>query len=139
MSKKILIVDDEPRITLALQYLFEEDYYIIKAEDMKEALNLAKEKQPDLIILDIKLPNNEESAGILDGKGGIKVCQKLKDNPKTSHIPIIILTARGEDDNEYKALKAGANEYFTKPFNSDELIEKVADLLEKYEKAKANL
>ncbi|AOT72786.1 response regulator transcription factor [Geosporobacter ferrireducens] len=109
MTYKILIVDDEPILLKGLKYSLEQESYQIEtAEDGKEALKKATEDIFDLIILDLMLPEID----------GLEVCKKIREQ---SMVPIIMLTAKGEDTSKILGLEYGADDYLTKPFNILEL------------------
>ena len=119
--KKILIADDlsEIRRLLALT-LKSEDYQIFQAENGEKAVEIAMSEHPDLIIMDILMP------GKLDGLEATRV---LKNNPETKDCKIIMLTVKGHETDRENALKAGANDYFSKPFSPLDLIAKVEEVL----------
>ena len=105
MAKRILLVDDEPLIIKGLRFTLEQEgYEILTAADGEEALQVFKEQQVDLVLLDVMLPK-------LDG---IQVCQRIRE---TSNVPILMLTAKGEDMDKILGLEYGADDYMTKPFN----------------------
>ncbi|MCK5236118.1 MAG: response regulator, partial [Deltaproteobacteria bacterium] len=105
---KILTVDDEADILALLSYnLKKSGFIVIEAKDGPEAIELALKKNPDLIILDIMLPNME----------GTDVLKKLKADKKTERIPVIMLTAKGEEVDRIVGLELGADDYITKPFS----------------------
>ena len=117
MPGTILVVDDEKNIVqLARLYLTKEGFRVEAAYDGAEALEKAKLLRPDLIILDIMMPE-------LDG---LAVCRELR---KTSNVPVIILTARGDDVDRIVGLELGADDYVTKPFNPRELVARVKAVL----------
>ncbi|WP_129597347.1 response regulator transcription factor [Anaerophilus nitritogenes] len=117
MSYKLLIVDDEPIILKGLQYSLKQDNYMIDtAIDGEEALNKALKNEYDLIILDLMLPKID----------GLEVCKKIRYN---STVPIIILTAKGEDSSKILGLEYGADDYLTKPFNILELKARIKAIL----------
>ncbi len=119
---KILIVDDESDIVSALTIRLESlGYEIISAEDGITALEKARSEKPDLILLDVMLPK-------LDG---YKVCRMLKFDEKYKDIPIIIITAKGEELNRRMGMDMGANAYITKPFKPEDLTSKIKELLTK--------
>lgn len=121
MAKKILIVDDEPQLVKMIEYrLKANNYETITANDGQTALDLTRNEKPDLIILDLMLPNIE----------GYKVCRMLKFDQKYKHIPIIILTAKTQEADRKTGEDVGANAYMTKPFETKELLSKIAKLLE---------
>ncbi len=117
MSRSILVVDDDKKIVqLVSLYLRREGYRILQAFDGQEALELARSQQPDLIVLDLFLPE-------LDGAD---VCRLLRTE---SRVPIIMLTARATDDDKLLGLDLGADDYLTKPFNPRELVARVRAVL----------
>lgn len=120
MDKKILVCDDEPYILLALTDAVEtEGYDCITATDGEEALQLAKEEKPDLILLDIMMP----------GKDGYEVCQELKQDEETKGIPVIMLTAKSQEVDKKRGQEAGADDYITKPFRPSILRKKFKEIL----------
>lgn len=115
-QKKILVVDDELDLVETIRFQLEmEGFNVITAYNGEDALNLARAENPDLILLDIMLPK-------LDG---YKVCRLLKFDEKYKSIPIIMLTARAQEKDKIIGLETGANEYITKPFDMDKLLERV--------------
>lgn len=122
MRTKILIVDDEADILTLLEYnLDKAGFEVISAQDGPEALDLAKKEKPRLIILDIMLPSME----------GTEVCKIIKKDEATSHIPVIMLTAKGEEVDRIVGLELGAEDYVTKPFSPRELILRVKAVLKR--------
>lgn len=116
MKPLILIVEDEAAIVTLLSYNLErEGFQVLEARDGEEGLLLATERRPDLILLDWMLP-------LLSG---IEVCRRLRRTPQTRSIPIIMLTARGEEGDQVRGLNAGADDYVTKPFSPSELLARV--------------
>lgn len=116
----ILIVDDEPHVVDLVAYsLIPERYTIIKAYSGLDALNLIYKETPDLIILDLMMP----------GVNGYELCQKIKENSVTKHIPVIILSAKGEVEDKLRGLKIGAEDYLTKPFDPMELEARVERMI----------
>ena len=121
MPKKILIVDDEPKIIVPVQFLMEQNGYdVMIAFSGEEAMEIIDENKIDLILLDIMLP-------VIDG---FEVCQRVRENPQWNKIKIILLTALDSDANVKKGLSLGANAYITKPFSNFEIVDKVKELLE---------
>lgn len=113
---KILVVDDETYIVELVKFNLEKDgYKAIVAYDGLSALDMVKAERPDLIILDIMLPN-------LDG---LEVCRNLKEDPRYKSIPIIMLTAKGEELDTVRGLEMGADDYMKKPFSPRELVARV--------------
>jgi two-component system phosphate regulon response regulator PhoB len=121
MSKAtILIVDDEEDIRELVELnLAQEGYKVLSCETGEQALETAAYKLPDLIILDLMLP----------GIDGLEVCKKLKSNIKTENIPIIMLTAKGEETDIVTGLELGADDYVTKPFRGKVLVARVRRIL----------
>ena len=116
----ILIVDDEEDIRELVELnLTQEGYGVLSCETGEQALELAGSKLPDLIILDLMLP----------GIDGLEVCKKLKSNIKTEDIPIVMLTAKGEEADIVTGLELGADDYVTKPFRGKVLVARVRRIL----------
>jgi DNA-binding response OmpR family regulator len=125
MANTILVVDDEKNIVqLARLYLGNEGFHVEEAYDGKQALEKARSSNPDLIVLDIMMPEMD----------GISVCKELR---KTSNVPVIILTARGDDVDKIVGLEVGADDYVTKPFNPRELVARVKAVLRRTQNAVA--
>jgi DNA-binding response OmpR family regulator len=117
MNRTILVVDDDRKIVdLVSLYLKRDGYSVLTAYDGQEALDVARRKQPDLIVLDLLLPELE----------GADVCRLLRTE---SRVPIIMLTARSTDDDKLLGLDIGADDYLTKPFNPRELVARVRAVL----------
>ena len=120
MSAHIFVVEDEkPILTLLTYNLEKEGYKVSSSSNGEEALSSIKEKKPDLILLDWMLPD----------LSGIKICQYLKQDEKVKNIPIIMLTAKGEEEDKVKGLNTGAEDYMTKPFSYPELLARIKALL----------
>ncbi len=120
-AKKILVVDDEKKIVdIVKAYLEKEGYQVIFAYDGKTALEIAKNQSPDLIVLDLMLPEIS----------GWDVCRALR---KTSEVPIIMLTAREEVSDKIVGLELGADDYVTKPFSASELVSRIRAVLRRTE------
>jgi two-component system alkaline phosphatase synthesis response regulator PhoP len=121
--KTILVADDELDIVELVKYnLQKEGYAVLTARNGKEALELSQQKV-SLILLDIMMPEYD----------GIEVLKRLKKNEKTSHIPVIFLTAKGTDVDEIVGLELGADDYIVKPISIPKLIARVKNVLRKYE------
>ena len=117
MAKRILLVDDEPLIIKGLKYTLEQEgYETLSAMDGEEALNVFFSNAIDLVLLDVMLPK-------LDG---IQVCQRIRES---SNVPIIMLTAKGEDMDKILGLEYGADDYMTKPFNILEVKARIKNIL----------
>ena len=120
MAKKVLIIEDHPSTSEMLSNVLElEGIEAISAYDGNSGIEKAESKKPDLILLDIMMPE----------MSGFEVCQKLKQDPATSKIPIIIVSVRTEEENIQKGLSLGANEYVPKPFDPFKLVELVKKYL----------
>jgi DNA-binding response OmpR family regulator len=120
--KKILIVDDEIDLVETVRFPLEmEGYNVLVSHNGEDGLNQARKETPDLILLDLMLPK-------LDG---YKVCRLLKFDERYKHIPILMLTAKTQEKDRTLGMETGANEYITKPFEMDELLEKVKTYLNK--------
>jgi diguanylate cyclase (GGDEF)-like protein len=119
-NAKILIVDDIPvNIQLLQTHLSTMGYEIVIAGNGEEALHQVENRKPDLILLDVMMPKMD----------GFQVCRILKNNEKTFHIPIILVTALNEIEDKIKGIEAGADDFITKPFNKLELLARVKSLL----------
>ncbi|MBC7327016.1 response regulator [bacterium] len=113
MPKKILVVDDEKPIVRLVQVNLEHaGYEVVTAYDGKEALEKVEQEKPDLIILDVMMPQMD----------GFEVMQRLQANPKTRDIPVIMLTAKAQDADVFRGWQSGVTLYLTKPFSPFELI-----------------
>jgi len=119
-KQKILVVDDEPDLVeLVKDVLERNDYLVISAGNADIAIKKVRESKPDLIILDLNLP----------GIGGTEVCRILKQDKKTSSIPIIMLTVKSTEIDRIAGLEAGADDYITKPFSTGELVARLRAVL----------
>ncbi len=120
MSPQITVVEDEEALSVLLRYNLEAEGYevdtILRGDDAEVAL---LERQPDLLILDWMLP----------GLSGIELCRRLRVRPETEKLPIILLTARGEESERVRGLSTGADDYVVKPFSTPELMARVRALL----------
>jgi len=119
-KKKILIVDDEPDIVFMLQSRLEaHDYDVVGASNGEEALEKTRTESPDVILLDVMMPP----------PNGFQVCRILKDDPAYQNIPIIMLTAKTTESDQFWGMESGADGYVTKPYNAEELLAKIRELL----------
>jgi CheY-like chemotaxis protein len=118
-KKKILIADDEPGVRLTVTRMLEKDYIVLEATDGKEAVDIAKEQRPSLILMDLMMPRMD----------GYTACSAIKIDQATKLIPVIMLTAVGHELNKKFAMEVGANGYITKPFTTQELTEVITPLL----------
>ena len=122
MNLRVLIVEDEKALAEILEYNFKKQGYAVDtASDGEIALDKIIFKAPDLIILDWMLPK----------LSGIELCRKVRSNKKIKNIPIIMLTARGEEEDRLKGLEMGADDYVTKPFSINELLARVKAVLKR--------
>ena len=120
MPKRILLVDDEPNILLLLgTRLRSEGFEVITAKDGQVGLEAAKKERPDLIILDLMLPKMD----------GYKVCGLLKKDSRYAKIPILMFTARGQEEDRKLGMEVGADAYITKPFVPQTLLNKIQELV----------
>ncbi len=120
MKKRILVIEDDMHILAVLQKRLESaGYEVITASGGKEGFRKARMENPHLIILDLILPEMD----------GYEICNFLKKDKKYKEIPIIILSARSQERDIEEAKKAGAEAYFTKPFNHEELLAKIKELM----------
>ncbi|MGJ8513882.1 phosphate regulon transcriptional regulator PhoB [Carnimonas bestiolae] len=120
MTQTVLIVDDEPSIRDMIAISLEmADFRVLEAENAQKALALAVDERPDLILLDWMMP----------GTSGVELARRLKREETTKEIPIILLTAKSEEDNKVQGLEAGADDYITKPFSPRELIARMRAVL----------
>ncbi|RGP40758.1 Response regulator MprA [Altererythrobacter insulae] len=127
-AAKLLLVEDDPSLSELLEYRFSNEGYNVRCTaDGDEALILAAEDLPDLIILD----------WMIEGTSGIEVCRRLRRDKHTSHVPIIMLTAREAEDDRVRGLETGADDYLTKPFSPRELLARVAAVMRRIRPALA--
>ena len=117
MSLRILVVDDEPSVTNLIAYNLRKAHYeVLTASNGREALHLARQAAPDLILLDLMIPEID----------GLDVCRELR---KTSDVPVIMITARGEEADRVVGLELGADDYICKPFSMRELLARIKAVL----------
>lgn len=130
MSKRLLVVDDEPNLLRAVAAcLRAEDYEVSTARSAHEALVQLAESVPDLIISDIRMP----------GMDGHKLARQLRGSPRTALVPIVFLTAKDETSDRIEGFKAGIDIYLTKPFEPDELIAVVGGILNRVERTHSQI
>ncbi|HEX8483723.1 MAG TPA: phosphate regulon transcriptional regulator PhoB [Allosphingosinicella sp.] len=125
---RILFVEDDPALTELVRFHLERDgYEAVHTADGDEALLLARESPPDLVLLD----------WMIEGTSGIEVCRRLRRMPETKAVPIIMITARGEETDRIRGLETGADDYVTKPFSPRELLARVGAVLRRVRPALA--
>lgn len=123
--KKILIVDDQIEVRELVQVTLEiGDYQILTAENGQEAIEIAQTEYPDVVLLDIMMPGSNVD--------GLEACRRLKADPKTAGITVVMLSAKGQESDIVAGRAAGADDYFTKPFSPIALIEKVEQVTGQY-------
>jgi two-component system phosphate regulon response regulator PhoB len=123
----LLVEDDRSLVELLTWNLEREDFEVENTADGEDALLLARENPPDLVLLD----------WMIEGLSGIEVCRRLRRIPDTANVPIIMLTARGEEEDRVRGLETGADDYVTKPFSPRELIARVQAVLRRVRPALA--
>ena len=125
---RLLLAEDDASLAELLEYRFEREGYDVRVTaDGDEALELAAEETPDLVILD----------WMIEGTSGIEVCRRLRRDKATARVPIIMLTAREAEDDRVRGLETGADDYLTKPFSPRELLARVAAVLRRVRPALA--
>jgi two-component system phosphate regulon response regulator PhoB len=125
---KLLLVEDDPALAELVEFRFKaEGYGVFRTDDGDEALLLAAEEAPDVVILD----------WMIEGTSGIEVCRRLRRDKVTAHVPIIMLTARGAEDDRVRGLETGADDYVTKPFSPRELVARVNAIMRRIRPALA--
>jgi two-component system phosphate regulon response regulator PhoB len=125
---RLLLVEDDPALAELLEFRFKgAGYTVTQTSDGDEALLLATESPPDLVILD----------WMIEGTSGIEVCRRLRRDKATAHVPIIMLTARGAEDDRVRGLETGADDYVAKPFSPRELLARAQAILRRIRPALA--
>lgn len=120
LKKKIVVLEDEPHITELLTHLFEKEGYIVRSyPDGITGFQKIKEEKPDILVLDLMIP----------GMDGLEVCKKVRGDASVSSLPILMLTAKGEESNKIIGLELGADDYMSKPFSQKELLSRVKAVL----------
>jgi two-component system phosphate regulon response regulator PhoB len=128
MKTKLLLVEDDAALVELLKFHFDRDgYEVDHTADGEHALLLARESAPDVVLLD----------WMIEGVSGIEVCRRLRRMPETANVPIIMLTARGEESDRVRGLETGADDYVTKPFSPRELLARIAAVLRRVRPALA--
>ena len=126
-AKMLLVEDDSALAELLIWHFKREDFEVRHTPDGEEALLLAREAAPDIVLLD----------WMVEGLPGIEVCRRLRRSPETANVPIIMLTARGEEEDRVRGLETGADDYVTKPFSPRELVARVGAVLRRVRPALA--
>ncbi len=127
-TPRLLLVEDDPALSELLEFRFKaEGYAVTVTPDGDEALLLASEEAPDLVVLD----------WMIEGTSGIEVCRRLRRDKATAHVPIVMLTARGAEDDKIRGLDTGADDYVTKPFSPRELLARVNAIMRRIRPALA--
>ena len=124
---KLLIVEDNVELLILMRQLLRPHYRVYVAQNGQEALNIIKEKSLDLIVSDVMMPE----------MSGYELTKRIKEDPKCNHLPIILLTARTQEEDEQKALLVGADEYLTKPFHLTDLKLRIDNIIENRKRVKA--
>ena len=120
-QKKILIVDDEPNIVMSLEYAFKKkDFEVFIARDGTEALDISDKEKPDLILLDIMMPEMD----------GYETLKQVRDNKDLAHTKVVFLSAKSKEKDVEKGLNMGADSYMTKPFSIKKVISDIEELLD---------
>ncbi|MEQ1495817.1 MAG: phosphate regulon transcriptional regulator PhoB [Novosphingobium sp.] len=128
IAPRLLLVEDDPALAELLEFRFKgEGYAVTSTPDGDEALLLAQEEVPDLVVLD----------WMIEGTSGIEVCRRLRRSKETAHVPIVMLTARGAEDDKIRGLETGADDFVTKPFSPRELIARVNAIMRRIRPALA--
>ena len=119
-KQKILVADDEPVVRLTVSRMLEKDYVILEAVNGEEAVDIAQREKPALILMDLMMPRMD----------GYTACSKIRANPATRAIPVVMLTAIGHELNKRFAKELGASGYITKPFQLKDLEDMISKILE---------
>ena len=119
--KKILIIEDDPDVRNLTEFILRDDYEVTSSEDGRHGIEKAMQERPDLILLDIYMA----------GLSGFEVCRMLKEKPETASIPVIMLTAGAQRQEVSEGYASGADDYIIKPFEPEELVERIESLLHK--------
>jgi two-component system, OmpR family, phosphate regulon response regulator PhoB len=127
-AKQLLLVEDDKSLAELIGFHFDRaGYQVTRTGDGEEALILVEEIKPDLVVLD----------WMIEGISGIEVCRRLRRRPSTANLPIVMLTARGEEDDRVRGLETGADDYVTKPFSPKELVARAGAVLRRVRPALA--
>jgi DNA-binding response OmpR family regulator len=127
-GKKILIIDDDAFIRRPLEFILrEEGFAPVTAVDGEDGLAKLEGEKPDLIVLDLMMP----------GLDGFEVCRRVRTDPRFSSIPVILLTAKGQESDSERGLAVGATEFMSKPYSPSELLRRVREILSEGEPGRA--
>jgi two-component system phosphate regulon response regulator PhoB len=126
-ARMLLVEDDAALVELLIWHFSQEEFEVMHTANGEEALLLARESPPDIVLLD----------WMVAGLSGIEVCRRLRRAPETANVPIIMLTARGEEEDRVRGLETGADDYVTKPFSPRELVARVGAVLRRVRPALA--
>ena len=118
-KKKVLIVDDEPNVRRLLHSILSKNFEVFEAEDGRQAIEMANTQKPDVVLMDMMMPKMD----------GLTACHMIKNDPATKTIPVIMVTAIGFELNVKLSQQMGASGYVTKPFSSEDLLNKIAQVL----------
>lgn len=118
-KKKIVVADDEPNLRLLVRATLSKEYVVLEAVDGKQVIELVRNEKPNLILLDVMMPQ----------VNGLEVCRILKADPATSHISVVMLTASGGEEEKKRGKEVGADGYILKPFRPPELLSKVKEFV----------
>lgn len=118
----VLIADDEPDMLLFLEAQLGREFRVVKVTDGEQAVRLAGELQPELVLLDLMMPR----------KDGLQACREIRESPVTRNVPIILLTARADEETKLTSLSAGASDFLSKPFSTSELRARVHNLIQSF-------
>jgi len=122
MSKQVLLIEDEPNIIEAISFILSRDGWSVKTHSNgADAVEIIRERQPDVLILDVMLP----------GKSGYDILRELRDDPHSVDLPVLMLTARGQTKDREIAERAGCDAFMTKPFSNADMLETVRALATK--------
>ena len=120
MNNKILVIEDDPIALRLVQYTLDhEGYQVLTAPNGLEGLKKAREEEPALVVLDVMLP----------GIDGFEICHRLRADPQTAHLPVLMLSAKAQEIDRAMGLKVGANDYLSKPASPSEIVRKIKSLL----------
>ena len=118
-KKKVLIVDDEPNVRRLSRKILSNTFDVVEAEDGRQAIEIANNQKPDVILMDMMMPRMD----------GLSACHAIKKDPTTKSIPVIMVTAIGFELNIKLSQQMGATGYVTKPFSSQDLLDKIGEVL----------